>query len=243
MRRLRFIVGALLAVLCVAPLRAQEPTGAIRGRVIDNETQQPLARVVVAVGSRGALTQADGRYLITGVPQGTAILRVRMLGYAPATQPVTVVGGLTVVADVALTAQAVQLADIVVTGYGEQSAGDITGAVSQVTPDEFNPGRITVPAQLLQGKVAGVQVVDNNEPGGSLSIRIRGATATIDGILTVAGSSTVLCRGRNTDARVGGQWAGVGVVTHAGSSTSRRLNWVRRPSLLNTCSTLPPEAV
>jgi len=177
MRRLRFIVGALLAVLCVAPLRAQEPTGAIRGRVIDNETQQPLARVTVAVGSRGALTQADGRYLITGVPQGTAILRVRMLGYAPATQPVTVVGGLTVVADVALTAQAVQLADIVVTGYGEQSAGDITGAVSQVTPDEFNPGRITVPAQLLQGKVAGVQVVDNNEPGGGTAIRIRGATS------------------------------------------------------------------
>jgi TonB-dependent SusC/RagA subfamily outer membrane receptor len=177
MRRLRFIVGALLAVLCVAPLRAQEPTGAIRGRVIDTETQQPLARVVVAVGSRGALTQADGRYLITGIPQGAAVLRVRMLGYAPATQPVAVVAGLTVVADVALTAQAISLADIVVTGYGEQRAGDVTGAVSLLTPEDFNPGRIVSPAQLIESRIAGVQVVDNNEPGGGLSIRIRGATS------------------------------------------------------------------
>jgi iron complex outermembrane receptor protein len=161
----------------MAPLSAQEPTGTIRGRVIDNETQQPLARVTVAVGSRGALTQADGRYLITGVPAGIGILRARMLGYAPATRSVTVVGGQTEVVDLALTAQAVQLADIVVTGYGQQTAGDITGAVSQINPEEFNPGRITVPAQLLQGKVAGVQVVDNNEPGGGTSIRIRGATS------------------------------------------------------------------
>ena len=177
MRRLRYIIGALLAVLWMAPLRAQAPTGAIRGRAIDDATQQPLARVAVAVGNRGALTQADGRYLITGVPVGPGTLRARMLGYAPATRPVTVVMGQTVVVDLALTPQAVSLAEIVVTGYGEQRAGDVTGAVSQVNPEEFNPGRIISPAQLIQSKVAGVQVVDNNDPGGGLSIRIRGATS------------------------------------------------------------------
>ncbi|MEK7667521.1 MAG: SusC/RagA family TonB-linked outer membrane protein, partial [Gemmatimonadota bacterium] len=161
----------------MAPLRAQAPTGAIRGRAIDDATQQPLARVAVAVGNRGALTQADGRYLITGVPVGPGTLRARMLGYAPATRPVTVVMGQTVVVDLALTPQAVSLAEIVVTGYGEQRAGDVTGAVSQVNPEEFNPGRIISPAQLIQSKVAGVQVVDNNDPGGGLSIRIRGATS------------------------------------------------------------------
>jgi len=206
MRRLRYIIGALLAVLWMAPLRAQEPAGTIRGRVIDDATQQPLARVTVAVGSRGALTQADGRYLITGVPAGTGTLRVRMLGYAPATRPITVVGGQTVVVDLALTAQAVQLADIVVTGYGQQTAGDITGAVAQVTPDEFNPGRITVPAQLLQGKVAGVQVVDNNEPGGGTTIRIRGATSVnassdplyvVDGMPLGTGAGGGLSAGRD----------------------------------------------
>jgi iron complex outermembrane receptor protein len=193
-------------VLCVAPLRAQEPTGAIRGLVIDNETQQPLARVTVAVGSRGALTQADGRYLITGVPQGTAILRVRMLGYAPATQPVTVVGGLTVVADVALTPQAISLADIVVTGYGEQRAGDVTGAVTQISLEEFNPGRIVSPAQLIESKIAGVQVEDRNEPGAGRSIRIRGGTSVnasneplyvIDGVPVGTGAGGGLSAGRD----------------------------------------------
>ncbi|MEK6768692.1 MAG: SusC/RagA family TonB-linked outer membrane protein, partial [Gemmatimonadota bacterium] len=177
MRRPRFIFGALLAVLWATPLRAQQPTGTIRGRVIDDATQQPLSAVTVTVGSRGARTQADGGYLIGGVPAGTDTLRARLLGYAPATRPVTVVGGQTLVVDLAMTAQAIGLSEIVVVGYGEQSAGNITGAVSQVGTAEFNPGRIISPALLIQNKVAGVQVVDNNEPGGGLSVRIRGTTS------------------------------------------------------------------
>jgi TonB-dependent SusC/RagA subfamily outer membrane receptor len=62
-------------------------------------------------------------------------------------------------------------------GYGQQSAGNIVGAVSTVGTDQFNTGRIISPQALITGKVAGVQVVDNNEPGGGLSIRIRGATS------------------------------------------------------------------
>ena len=93
-------------------------------------------------------------------------MRARRIGYAPAAQGVTILGTETVVADFALSAQAVGLAEMVVTGYGQQTAGDITGAVSQLTTEDFNPGRITVPIQLIQGKVAGVQVLDNNEPGG-----------------------------------------------------------------------------
>ena len=206
MRRLRYIIGALLAVLWMAPLSAQEPTGSIRGRVIDDATQQPLSRVAVAVGSRGALTQADGRYLITGVPPGASTLRVRMLGYAPATQSVTVVQGLTVVVDVALTAQAISLAEIVVTGYGEQRAGDVTGAVAQINTEEFNPGRIVSPAQLIESKIAGVQVEDRNEPGAGRSIRIRGGTSVnasneplyvIDGVPVGTGAGGGLSAGRD----------------------------------------------
>jgi iron complex outermembrane receptor protein len=177
MRRLRYISGALLAVLWIAPLRAQEPAGTVRGRVVEDATQQPLARVTVAVGSRGALTQADGSYIITSVPAGPATLRVRMLGYEPVTRSITVVSSQATVVDVAMTARAISLAEIVVTGYGEQTAGDITGAVATVTPDEFNPGRTFNAQNLIQGKVAGVQVEDNNEPGGGMSIRIRGVTS------------------------------------------------------------------
>ena len=65
MTRLRCIIAALLAVPWMAPLGAQQPTGTIRGRVSDAATQQPLSAVTVTVGSRAALTQADGRYVIT----------------------------------------------------------------------------------------------------------------------------------------------------------------------------------
>ncbi len=206
MRRARWIIGTLLAVLWIAPLRAQAPSGTIRGRVIDAATQQPISGVTVTVGNRAALTQADGRYTITGLPSGTYPLKTRMIGYAPVTQSVAVGGAQPGVVDLALTAQAISLAEIVVTGYGEQRVGDITGAVAQVVPEQFNPGRIVSPEQLIQSKVAGAQVVDNNEPGGGLSIRIRGATSVnassdplyvIDGVPVGTGAGGGLSAGRN----------------------------------------------
>src|SRR5207247_9423774 len=98
------------------------------------------------------------------------------------------------------------LSEVVVTGYGVQRAGDITGAVTAVTDSQFNTGRILSPQMLIQSKVAGVQVVDNNEPGGGLSLRIRGPTSVnassdplivIDGVPVGTGSGGGLSAGRN----------------------------------------------
>src|SRR5438046_5736611 len=202
MRRAECVMGALLAVLWSAPLGAQQASGTVRGRVSDDATHQPLSGVSVAVGGRGALTQADGRYVVTGVPAGTDTLRTRMIGYAPAKRAVTVAGGDTVVVDLTLNAQAVSLSEIVVTGYGMQRAGNVTGAVTQVSSAEFNTGRVITPQALIQRKVAGVQVVDNNEPGGSLQIRIRGATsvnASSDPLYVIDGMpvTSVLSAGRD----------------------------------------------
>jgi iron complex outermembrane receptor protein len=169
-------MGVLLAVLWATPLRAQE-TGIIRGRVTDGGTQRPLQGATISVGTRSAQSRADGGYTLLAVPAGTGELRVRMIGYSPLNQSVTVDAGQTLELDLAMTATAVNLAEIVAVGYGEQRAGNITGAVVNVTSDEFNTGRIVTPQALIQGKVAGVQVVDNNEPGGGLTIHIRGATS------------------------------------------------------------------
>src|SRR5690348_4517460 len=177
MARTRAVIGPLVAVLWVAPLAAQTPSGTIRGHVADGASHQPLAGVSISIGSHITLSQSDGAYVITGVPAGTDTVRARMIGYAPAAQAVRVSAGDTVVVDLALTPRAVGLAQVVVVGYGRERAGNITGAVKQVTSDKFNTGRIVTPQNLIQGKVAGVQVVDNNEPGGGLSIRIRGATS------------------------------------------------------------------
>jgi TonB-dependent starch-binding outer membrane protein SusC len=100
----------------------------------------------------------------------------------------------------------VSLSEIVVTGYGTQQAGNITGAVTQVSAAEFNTGRIVTPQALIQGKVAGVQVVDNNQPGGALKIRIRGATsvnASSDPLYVIDGMpvTSVLSAGQDTLSR------------------------------------------
>src|SRR5882762_9553883 len=102
MRGLRYSIGLLLAAVWIAPLRAQEPTGTIRGRVTDEASQLPLRGATVRVGSRITQTRGDGGYLLTEVPAGTDTLRVTMIGYAPVARPVTVVGGETLDMDVGL---------------------------------------------------------------------------------------------------------------------------------------------
>jgi TonB-linked SusC/RagA family outer membrane protein len=177
MRRLGLILGLFVMVLWAAPAGAQETTGTIRGRVTADTTPQPLSGVVVTFGGQTVLTRADGSYLMTGVTAGRDTLRGRLVGYLAVKRALTLSAGETAVIDFSMSAVAVGLSELVVTGYGQQRAGSVTGAVTQVSTEEFNTGRVVSPMQLIQSKVAGVQVVDNNEPGGGLAIRIRGATS------------------------------------------------------------------
>jgi len=207
MRRLMSYLGAILLMCGIAPATyAQQPTGTIRGRITDNATQQGLPGVSVAAGGRSVLTQADGRYVIAGVPAGAQTVRAKTIGYGQATSDVVVTAGQELVADFALTATAVTLSEVVVTGYGEQRAGNITGAVTAVTDSQFNQGRVISPQMLIQNKVPGVQVVDNNDPGGGLSVRIRGATSVtasseplyiVDGVPMGTGAGGGLSAGRD----------------------------------------------
>jgi TonB-dependent starch-binding outer membrane protein SusC len=208
MHRFNQLMCALLGATLTwtAPLAAQQPTGTIRGRITDNSTQQPIAGVTVAVGARSAQTRDDGRYTITGVAAGSDLLKARMIGYGQANQPVMVAAGDTVTVDLALVPQAIGLSAVVVTGYGTQSAGNITGAANNLTPDKFNPGPAVNASDLMQGKVPGVQVIDNNEPGGGLAIRIRGATSVnassdplyvVDGVPLGTGAGGGLSAGRD----------------------------------------------
>jgi iron complex outermembrane receptor protein len=70
------------------------------------------------------------------------------------------------------------LGDVVVIGYGTSRKKDLTGAVTRVTPKDFNKGNITNPIQQLQGKVAGLLIVQpGGDPNGDFTVRIRGATS------------------------------------------------------------------
>ncbi|HTL05401.1 MAG TPA: SusC/RagA family TonB-linked outer membrane protein [Gemmatimonadales bacterium] len=204
MRRSRHLLGAFFALLWMTPLAAQD--GRIRGRVTNQLSGQPLAGVTVSFGARSAQTREDGQYLITGIAPGTDTLRARLIGFEPSARAVTVSRGQTVEIDLTLSARAVSLSEIVVTGYGEQRAGNLTGAVTQVAAADFNTGRVVSPEELIRGKVPGVQVVDNNEPGAGFSIRVRGPTSirasneplfVIDGVPIGTGAGGGLSAGRN----------------------------------------------
>jgi len=135
------------------------------------------AHVVVVGTSIGADTRDDGRYTIV-VPPGTYTVRASRIGFAPdSVTGVSVAAGGSAAVNFQLKPTANQLASVVVVGYGEEKARDITGSVATVTTKDFNPGRIVSPQQLIQAKVPGVTVIGSNEPGGSNAIRIRGGSS------------------------------------------------------------------
>jgi TonB-linked SusC/RagA family outer membrane protein len=199
------IKGLLVTMLASAPVLAQ--TGNIAGRVTAAESGQPLqgVQIVIAGTSTGTVTRADGRYSLSTRP-GRYSVRASRLGYGrDSVTGVLVSAGATTTADFVLRPAAVSLGNVVVVGYGTQNARDVTGSLTTVDTAQFNTGRIVSPEALIRGKVAGVQVSDNNEPGGGLSVRIRGGTSVnasneplyvIDGVpIDIGGGSTV--SGRN----------------------------------------------
>ena len=169
---------ALLAALG-APAAAQG-TGAVRGAVVDSATRRPVPGVQVSIvgTTLGALTGAEGTYAVRGVPAGAVTVRLRRLGFEPVDRRVTVAAGDTVVADFALRAAAAQLSEVVVVGYGTTERGQLSTAVSSVSGAELvNTPTASLDA-ALQGKAAGVQVVQNaGNPGNGITVRIRGAAS------------------------------------------------------------------
>ncbi|MDX2192400.1 MAG: SusC/RagA family TonB-linked outer membrane protein [Gemmatimonadales bacterium] len=202
MRRFGSYLALAAGLLGAAPLAAQGGTGTVRGRVVD-DGQRPLQGVTVSVAGKTVLSSASGRFVLTEVPAGPQAVKARRLGFAPVSQDVTLLAGQTLDLELVMTIQEVQLAEIVTTGYGEQTAGSVTGAVSQVSTEEFNKGRIVSPAELIAAKVPGVQIVDNNEPGGGLAIRIRGATsinASSEPLIVIDGMPIGTSNGGGTSA-------------------------------------------
>ncbi len=173
-------VGPVLALLAVVatPLSAQ--TGSVRGQVVDSVTQQGLAGVKVQIvgTSRQIVTGADGRFALSDIAPGTVTLRVTRIGFGPQQRSVTVAGGAGAEEQFALSPQASILEPVVVTGYGSQRREAITGSVSSVDAATANVGVKTNVNQLIQGRAAGVDIVQNSgEPGAGMQILIRGGSS------------------------------------------------------------------
>jgi len=177
----RYLFPALVGCALIGShVRAQAPTGTITGRVVDSASQQPIPNVnIVVMGAqRGTLSRDDGGFTLTAVPVGTQTVRASRIGYRPARQDVAVTAGATATVTFSMGRQAAVLSEIVVTGYGTQRREAISGSVATVNADEARVGAQTNLDQMVQARVAGVQMVQNSgEPGAGVQVRIRGGTS------------------------------------------------------------------
>jgi TonB-linked SusC/RagA family outer membrane protein len=205
-------VVALLAsaFLGVLPLEALAQNQ-IGGTVVDATTNQPLAGAQVSIQgtSQGALSQANGRFLLLNVAQSTVTLEVVMLGYVTWTGQVDR-GRVDV--DVRLEPRALELDAIVVTGTaGAQQAralGNTVGRVDGAGVTQVSP--LATVESLLNGAVPGVNVaVGGGEVGTGSNIRIRGASSISLNSQPLVYVDGVRVNGDNAD--VGGGRGGVGI--------------------------------
>ncbi|MCS3663789.1 iron complex outermembrane receptor protein [Salinibacter ruber] len=166
---------ALLGMaLCVGAVQAQDRQ-TISGTVTSADDAAPLpgANVSVPGTTAGTATNAQGQYSLQ-VPTDADSLRFSFVGFRAQTVPIA---GRTTI-DVALAPAAQQIDELVVVGYGEQQAGDVTGSVDKVDAADFNESSNVSPEKLISGKVSGVQISSSSgAPGAGSFIRIRGPSS------------------------------------------------------------------
>jgi TonB-linked SusC/RagA family outer membrane protein len=175
--------GAWLFALAFIPstMHAQQ-RGTVTGLVTDEATGEPIiaAQVFIAGTQLGGLTDQRGRFVLTSVPAGERQVRVTILGYSQVAQTVNVPEGGSVTADFTLRQTAVELGGIVVNAItGDQvRRRELGNTVGTIDMNNLQRAVISKPADILTGRVAGVDVRQvNGTTGTGQKIRIRGANS------------------------------------------------------------------
>jgi len=174
--RKKILLSGLFLLFCFLQTIAQQRT--ITGTVTSKEGAPLADASITVVGQKtGVRSGADGSFSIN-VPPSAKQLQVSYVGSE--TQKVDIVGTSKVA--VTLIAATSSLTDVVVVGYGSARRKDLTGSVSSIKEKDFNKGVFTAPDQLIQGKAAGVLVINNTgQPGGATTVRIRGSSSIRSG--------------------------------------------------------------
>ncbi|WP_411767310.1 SusC/RagA family TonB-linked outer membrane protein [Winogradskyella sp. A3E31] len=146
---------------------------AVSGTVTDQANAMPLpgVNVIIKGTTTGTSTDFDGNYTLN-VNNGD-VLVFSYLGFV--TQEITYTGQARI--DVVMAEDAAQLDEIILIGYGTTTKKDATGSVESITAKEFTKGNIVTPANLLSGRVAGVNITTDGAPGTGSQIRIRGGSS------------------------------------------------------------------
>jgi len=171
MKKILNSILLLAAIVLVPGLALSQRT--ITGQVTDAETGETLigANILVVGTATGTISDFDGNFELK-LPAGFDMLSFSYTGYT--SQDIKV--GASNVINVKMAGGQI-LDEVVVIGYGTIKREDATGSVETISSESFNRGAITSTQELIAGKVAGVSITPNSDPGGGASIRIRGGSS------------------------------------------------------------------
>jgi TonB-dependent starch-binding outer membrane protein SusC len=143
----------------------------IKGKISDN-TGQPAAGITVSVKGtkRSTATATDGTFTISA-KRGDFLI---VSGVSVETQEIAVTDENSY--NIVLAQEATNLSDVVVVGYGKSSRKNLTSAITTIKPEDLNRGAISDVGQLLQGKVAGLNITASGDPNRPAAVILRGAS-------------------------------------------------------------------
>ena len=163
------VVGGL--TVCPIPaMAAVEQTIKVSGQVVDQDGEPLIGATIRVKGVQtGVVTDIDGNFELNAASDATLV--VSYVGYKDREFAVR---GRSNLGQIQLESEAMLLDHVVVVGYGTQKKADLTGSVSIVNADELKRVSHSNISTMLEGKVAGVQITSDGQPGADPSVRIRG---------------------------------------------------------------------
>ena len=162
-------LAALLITACTLAFAQSGYT--VKGVVVDEFGPVIGAAVIEQGTTNGTMTDMDGAFTLK-VSSADAILEISCIGYTTLTFKASEVP-----AEITLSTDSIFLDDVVVIGYGSQTKKEVTGSVASLKADDFNKGAVSNPMGLLQGKVAGLNIIKNggDDPAqNSYAVQLRG---------------------------------------------------------------------
>ncbi|GAA0553312.1 TonB-dependent receptor [Chitinophaga japonensis] len=163
-------------IIIKVPEKAPLQRVPVEGTITDAANGTPLPGVSVQVRGAGTITDGNGRFTLQADPAQDT-LTLSYVGYKTTKAPLQGRRDL----QLQLKADANMLSSVVVVGYGATKKGDLTGAVSHVSSRDFNNGVFSSPDQLLQGKVAGLNITRSGDPNATPALILRGPSTLRSG--------------------------------------------------------------
>ena len=172
MLSLALVTGSIAypTTVVAAETSAQDANITVKGQVLDSDGEPLIGATIKVKGSNtGTVTDFDGNFELQ-VP-ATAVLEVSYVGY---TAREIAVRGRAIIDPIVLESDNIALDQVVVVGYGTQKKADLSGSVAIVNAEEMKRASNSNISTMLEGKVSGVQITSDGQPGADPSVRIRG---------------------------------------------------------------------